>query len=200
METDAPSAVWVSAEEPIVGPDDAPAVLLIPPGRPFRVPLASDVGPAASAFAIPASPRFPPDASLAEWVVELTAELDRAGPPVLLAPALAGEALAEVRSGPGEPVVALAKKRREIPAAATPLAYGPRPSDPEAKSWAGARVFVVEIAGKDGVSQRWAAPPGAFTVVNAFPRVVASPSGPERILVRADGQGPFLVPLALAAR
>jgi hypothetical protein len=58
----------------------------------------------------------------------------------------------------------------------------------DSKSYAGKRVFVVEIAGKDGGSQRWAAPPGAFSAVNAFGRLVPG----ERLAVRADGNGPSL--------
>ena len=200
-ETDAPSAVWVSADEPIDGPDDGPPLLLIPPGRPFRLPLASDIGGGVSALAAPQPSRFPPDPALKEWTLEMAAELDRTGPALLLAPAApaAGEVLAEVRSAASEPTVAVGKKRRELPVVATSLAFGPRATAPDAKTFAAQRVFVVELAGKDGSSQRWAAPPSAFTVVNAFARRSAA-SGPERISVRADGSGPFLTTLPTERR
>jgi len=187
--------VWVSADEPVAGPDDGPPLLLVPPGRPLRLPLAGDLGGVPVLVPPPQSSRFPPDLSLSAWTMEVTAALDRNGPPLLLAAAVPGEALAEVRSGPTDGAVELSKKRRDVPAVATPLAFGPRPASPDAKSYAGQRVVVVEIAGRDGTSQRWAAPPGAFSVVNAFARLVNGPSGAERICVRPDGQGPCLIPL-----
>jgi len=195
MESEGVSAVWVSADEPIAGPDDGPALLVIPPGRPFRLPLASDLGGVPTTLAPPQPARFPPDPALAGWIVDVAAEIDRNGPPLLLAAAAPGEALAEVHSGPMDPAVALGKKRREVPAVASPLAFGPRPSAPDAKSFPGQRVFVLELVGKDGASQRWGAPTGAFLIVNAFERLVPSPPGPERIFVRADGDGPFLTAL-----
>jgi hypothetical protein len=190
--------VWASADEPVTGPDDGPPLLLIPPGRPLRLPLASDLGGAPVLVSPPQPARFPPDAALRGWTIEVTAALDQNGPPLLLAAAAAGEALAEVRSGAMDAAVELSKKRREIPAVATQLAFGPRAAAPDAKSYAGQRVFVVEIPGKDGISQRWGAPPGAFSVVNAFARLVNGPAGAERICVRPDGQGPFLTPLGVS--
>jgi hypothetical protein len=188
-EADGPSGVWVSADEPIPGPDDGPPLLMIPPGRPFRVPLSSDVGGTPVALVPPPPPGFPRDLVPAGWLAETTAELDRNGPPLLLAGASPGEVLSEVRTGRQDPLVELSKKRHEIPSVATPLAFGPRPASADSKSYAGLRVLVVEVSGKDGASQRWAAPPAAFTVVNAFGRLVPG----ERLAVRADGQGPSLV-------
>jgi len=63
----------------------------VPPGRPFRLPLTGEAIPVPVPLTVPRAPFFPPDPALASWTVEAAAELERTGPPVLLAAAGPGE-------------------------------------------------------------------------------------------------------------
>ena len=103
--------------------------------------------------------------------------------------------MADVRSGPAEGLIALGRKRRDVPREATPIAFGPRLPRPDSKTFARQYVTVLDLPGKDGALERWGAPIGELDVVNRFGRLGAGPKGTQRLYVRATDDGPYLTPM-----
>jgi len=188
--------LWVVATEPVPVPEDlgAPLQMALPPGRPFPVELGADLKCAPALVPVPPVPYLPGEVEIAAYRAEVSVELDRTGPPVFLTGASGGAAMSEVQSGPFDGPVVLGKRQRELPVTATQLAFGPRPAAADARAFAGQPLFVVDLPAKDGQVQRWAAPVGAFLVVNAFGSIAEASGGP-RLYARGDAQGPYLTAL-----
>jgi len=185
--------LWVVPVVPISAPDGigAPPLLMLAPGRPLVLELGPDLVTKPAILVPPRVAPFPADPDVQAWRISVVAEVDPKGPPVLLASARAGTQMADVRSGPNEGAPLVGKKKRELPGTATPLSFGPRVPRPDSKAYPRVPLLVLDLPGKDGAVERWAAPIGAFDVVNRFGKLVESKTG-VRLFVRADGTGPFL--------
>lgn len=186
-----PWLAWVLPTTPLAPPLELglPPHLFLAAGEAVPVEMGTDLVSAETGFA-PAPLRHVP-APEPGGAILVQVEVERMGPPLFLAAARPGTELAEVRSAPSEATVLLGKRRREVPVTATPLLSGPRPSSPESKSFAGLPVAVVALPDREGVLERWAAPPEAFDVVNRFARGSAGPAA-ARFFARLDGTGPWL--------
>ena len=196
---DAGWTVWAVATAPVSAPEGvaAPPLLFLPPGRPFEIAMGSDLVSRPVSLRVEVPPFFPEDPDLTLYRVELTAQVERVGPPVLLVGARGGAVMVDVRSGPAEGPLALGKKRRELPLYPTPLSFGPRMSRPDSKVFPNVPLAVIDVSGREGTVERWGAPVGAFDVVNRFGKLV--PGEPERLVVRPDGTGPALTALPRSA-
>ncbi|MEO6323630.1 MAG: hypothetical protein ABIT01_01390 [Thermoanaerobaculia bacterium] len=195
---------WITPTVPVAAPEDlnAPALLFLPPGRPFRVALGADLVSKPTLLRAPAPRYFPADPALEAWRIEVVATLLKTGPPLLVAArgnggsGSAGGLMADVHSGPADGLVALGRKRRDVPREATPIAFGPRLARPDAKTFPKQLVVVLDLPGKDGDLERWGTPIGQLDIVNRFGRMSAGPRGEPRLHVRDAADGPFLIPLS----
>lgn len=194
-ETDSPDALFnvhVVPTAPVAPPEgtSGPALLILPPGQAFAVSLGADLTSRPLQIALDAPPGLPRDPDLPLWRLNVTVEVDRSGPPVILSVVKSGPILVDVKSGPSEGAIVVGKKRRDAPSFTQALSFGPRPGRPDSKIYPGTLLAVLDLAGKEGSVERWAAPISAVDVVNRFGKLV--PGDPAKIFVRAEGTGPFL--------
>jgi hypothetical protein len=191
--------VWLVASMSVAAPEDsgAPPLLMLPSGRPFAAEIGTDLTTKPTLFIAKAPPFFPEDPDLALWRIEVTAQVERLGPPLFVSAAKPGAVMVEVKSGPAEELVAIGKKRRDAPAIATAVEFGPRAARSDSKALAKVPLLVLDLPGKDAVIERWGAPIGTFDVVNRFARMVEEPPSPPRFYVRAESSSPFLTGMPL---
>lgn len=192
--------VWAAPLTAVAPPEGlgVPPLLFLPPGRPFPLEMGPDLVSQPKSLVVEPPPFFPEDPDLGLYRVEVTAEVERIGPRLLLVGTRPGDVMVEVRSGPLEGPLLLGKKRRELPLLPTPLSFGPRPPRPDSKLFPSIPLAVLDIAGAGGSVQRWGAPVGAFDVMNRFGKLL--PGDPERLTARADGTGPALTALRRSKR
>lgn len=192
---DAVFKVHVVSTAPIAPPEgtSGPPLLVLPPGQAFVVSLGAEMTSRPVTMPLDSPLGLPRDPDLAVWRLNVSVEIDRAGPPVLLNVVKSGPVLVDVKSGPTDGALVVGKKRREPAAFVLPLSFGPRVARPDARAYAGTLLAVLDLAGKEGAVERWAAPISAVEVTNRFGKLV--PGDPARIFVRTDGTGPFLTVL-----